>query len=139
MCVTKKEGRLPKVDRDRHRESSHLPDLSDTFAQTERTRTYTQQRHNTADDLFPSFQVGSHTTAAEPTRRTSADATSIHTKDTENTSQTKIHGFVFHIKSPTAQAFILPFFPKTKSPFQWHWSSTSTKHYQIQKRDVSSH
>ncbi len=35
-------------------------------------------------------------------------------KDTENTSQTKIRGFVFHIKSPTAQAFMLPFFQKQK-------------------------
>ncbi len=30
--VTKKEGRHPKVDRDRHKESSHLPDPSDTLA-----------------------------------------------------------------------------------------------------------
>jgi len=56
--------------------------------------------------------VGSHTTAAEPTHLASADATSIHTKDTENTSQTKIRGFVLHIKSTTTQALILPFFQK---------------------------
>jgi len=49
------KGRDPKVDRDGHKESSHLPDPSDTPAQTECAQTFTQQRHNTADDLFPSF------------------------------------------------------------------------------------
>ncbi len=41
VFVTKKEGRHPKVDRDRHKESSHLPHPSDTLAQTKRARTFT--------------------------------------------------------------------------------------------------
>jgi hypothetical protein len=64
LC-NQKEGRLPKVDRDRHRESSHLPDFSETFAQTEHARTFTPQWPNTANELCPSFYVESPTTAAK--------------------------------------------------------------------------
>jgi hypothetical protein len=52
QSVTKKEGRHPKVDRDRHRESSHLPDPSDALAQTERAQTFAHQRDNIIDDPF---------------------------------------------------------------------------------------
>jgi hypothetical protein len=42
-------------------------------------------------------------------------------------------------ESTSSHTSFLPKTKKTKSPSQWHWSSISVEHHQIQKRDMSSH